>query len=520
MNKSIFIFLFVFNLTSNVFCQTKEIKHQFSDKFTLNIYNQYKLNKEKVMFVYIDLDNCFNCSQGLRYLANDDYSDYEIYFIIAGISQKKFDSFLKEYNFKQSIKLLNLETEIGIYLYKICNQKPYSSSMVLLMDNAYHFSLFNVNQFNNILNFNVIVEGEKQINDSFYYTNLKLSTIYNDDFYLITYPKNEFIKLKLKDSIPELVTFDDIFLHNDMIKMIQYKLGDKVAKINPPDVILDNYKRYVKDQGYKKTTVINTSIFKNELYVITSFTYPLWKDEDRSIISIKSFFGIIKIDKFGNHSFYKAIDLWNFSEDSIYKDLYNEAFVVNENEIEIPLLPNLDILKKEIPISGSMIFQNSDICYRFNKENVRMDVVETNTIINNENNYLYSNKSDRKGNYFLKYFNKFYSSNKKTTLNIGYYDSLFKDSLNLNYYVSSVTRFNDSTNVLFIYVKNQPYLIKINSINAKLIGYYQLIDRKGRYLKNIKSEIFDGNYFYILTFNNSINSDELPSIHQFSIPFD
>jgi hypothetical protein len=326
--------------------------------------------------------------------------------------------------------------------------------------------------------------------------------------------------LNSKDSVPELIHFDDFFLHEDMIKMIRFKLGETVAKINPPEVVLNNYNRYVKDQGYKKTTVINTSIYNNELYVFTSFTYPLWKDESKSVVSIKSFFGLIKVDKNGGYSFFKAIDLWNYSEDTLYKDIYNEAFVINDKEIEISLLPNLDKLCNKVPISGNMTYQVNDTCFRFYKENININLIESSKKINNDNNYLYSNKNDRNGNYFLKYFNRFFNTNKNYLFNIGYYDSIFNDSLNQNYYVSSITRCNDSTNVLFIYINNKPYLIKINSLNAELLGYYQLKDKTGEDLKNIKSELFDSNNLYILTYNNSLDSDELPTIHQFSIPYD
>ena len=336
--RSLFICSLAILTISVSFSQDSKIINDFAPKELINTYKEYNKENKELIFVYVDLNNCYNCSQGLRWIAKADNSpNYKVYYLIEGISQKKISILKKEYGLKNNICLLKEGTWVAQFLKRTKEKENTNTSIVLFMSSEYCYSRMALTALNSLYSKNITPKNILDINDSLYYTSFNNLTYFNKSFYSLLAPKNSLLKIDKQLKISESINFDSFYFHPIMIESFYSGMPEDLKKCNSLSEIANNYNTIIKEQGYSKGSAINFQVTENNLIIYVIFYYPLWKDTAKSTISLRPFPAIVYLNKFNTYSLFRPLNISNSSKDSFYYD-YSNLLIQKNDSIRIAVL--------------------------------------------------------------------------------------------------------------------------------------------------------------------------------------
>ena len=504
-----------FNLNSQAF-----IKNEFSTKQIFDIYHQYNPESRKLIFVYLNLNNCYNCSQGLRWLAKADIlPQYKIYYLIEGISAKKLNAFKREYHLKNDILLLPSESSIATLL-KIENTKfEKSASVMIYMDNPCFYTSMSLTTIENLYHKELYVKDTTEIKDSLYYTSFNHLSFFNKNYYCLAAPKNILLKINKQSQYSEKVDFDSLYTDPKIMESVYFGMSEDLKKCNTIPEICNNFNTMIKDQGYNKTSIINFEVKEGQLIMYVIFYYPLWKDIGKTTISLKPFPAILSLNKNDQITIFKPLNISNAVEDSFFYESSNVIKTEPNNKIRISLLPNGAYSpEKYFPLEAVLSYNKQTNRFSFEtygpRYRLRLMYYDTGT----RNNYLLSYVEDAYKTKFFKSHNHFIRQNSPKISSLGNFDSLLSDSLSMNYFVASASSLNDSISNLLVFIKRKPYILKVNTMNGALIDFWHIKYDEKNELKNFNACYLEKNVLHILCFNNRLESHENPKIFRYLLP--
>lgn len=442
-------------MTNSFSQQMLSSKYSFASNELKNVYQAMSLSgSKKLAFVFLDLDNCYNCSQGLRILA--DNKDYNIYYLIEGISTKKLEAFKREYGLKKDILLLDKNSFIASFLKQENARFEMSASVVIFMESPCFYSSVSLSNLNKLENKSIFPSGTINVIDSMYYTSFSNLTVFNNSYFFIAAPKHVLLMMPKGGESPIKVDFDSLYFDPKIMESVYSSLEENLKKINDTATISSNFNTFIKAQGYNKTSIINFEVRQDQLIIYTIFFYPLWKDTTAQTISLRPYSAIISLNKSGKYSVLKPLNINNTVQDSFFYDYSKVLKLESDNNVRIGLLPNGGYTpERYFPLDAKLTFSPEKHKFILASYGKRYKIPLSNYDTSSRNKYLLSYVEDDKNNKFFKFHNHFIHNHSLVLYSLGKFDELFSDTLNTNYFVASATSVNDSISNILIFVQKK-----------------------------------------------------------------
>lgn len=493
-------------------------RNSFAPKELITTYQAISLSEnKKIAFVYLDLDNCYNCSQGLRILTAD--KDYQIYYLIEGISTKKLEAFKREYGLKKDILLLDKNTFIASFLKQENSRFEMSASVVVFMESPYFLTSVSLSHISQSENKRVFPYETVHVIDSMYYTSFSHLSVFNHNYFFIAAPKNILLMLPKGIGSPIKIDFDSLYFNPEIMESVYSSMEDNLKKINDTATIAHNFSTFIKTQGYNKTSTINFEVTPEQLIIYSIFFYPLWKDTAEQTISLKPYSAIISLDKFGKFSVIKPLNINNTEQDSFFYDYSKVVKLESDNNIRIGLLPNGPYSpEKHFPLDAHLTFSKEKLKFILSNYGKRYKIPINKHDTSSRNQYLLSYVEDNKNNKFFNTHNHFINHKSLLLNSLGKFDDFFSDSLNKNYYVASATSINDSISNLLVFIQKKMMVLQIDPRNGNLMDYWLIDFDEHKSLKDFNAYYLDRNRLSVICYNHSLESDEVPKVYNFLIP--
>lgn len=517
--KLIFLtFFWGINVTISYSQKLITSKNSFASKELTSAYIATSLSQnKKVAFVYLDLDNCYNCSQGLRVLASDN--EYIIYYLIEGISTKKLEAFKREYGLKKDIFLLDSKSYIASFLKQENSRFEMSASVVVFMENPFFYTSVSLSRLSSINNKSIFPNKTTNVFDSMYYTSFSNLTVFNNSYFFIAAPKHVLLMMHEGKESPIKVDLDSLYFNQKIIESVYSSLDDNLKKINDTATIAQNFNTLIRPQGYNKTSIINFEVTQEQLIIYTIFFYPLWKDTTSQTISLRPFSAIVSLNKFGKFSVIKPLNINNTVQDSFFYDYSKVLKLESDNNIRIGLLPNGRYTpERYFPLDATLTFSKEKHKFILSNYGKRYKIPLNNYDTSSRNKYLLSYVEDDNNNKFFKSHNHYIKHQSLVLDTLGKFDDYFSDTLNNNYYIASATSINDSISNLLVFIEKKMIIIQLDHRNGKLIDYWLINFYENKNIKDFNTYYLDRNNLYVICYNNSLESDEIPKVHNFLIP--
>ncbi len=503
----------------SVSCQTYNKKYDFATKQMSNEFKKYSKLEKKMLFVFVDLNNCYNCSQGLRWVARADKQiDYQVFYLIHGISKKKLDVFKREYNLKNDINYLSDTSWIAKFLVSKAKE-TINTSMMLYMDNPYFYSLMPLLLLDNLYDQNLFPTDSIRFEDTSYYTSFRNLTEFNGKFYVVTSPKFQLMRIDKMLKFSSQIGLDSFYERKELIASVINPISDALRKINTVEELRNNFDIYVKEDGYNKVNVINVQAKQNELIIFAIFNYASWSDTARTIIRIRPVPAILSINFEGKITFVKPLNIMNLKEDSFFIDYYNFIKLEDNGNLRISTISNGRFNTfRSYPLEVKMVWDSINKKYTKSGLEKRYQINLTKYDTSSFNTYLLSYVEDNKMNKYFKSHNSMINFKKSELQKIGSFHNLFPDSLSHKYFVACAESCNDTISNILLFIDGRPIICKINTNNASLLSYSSPKINATTNLINVSSYFFRNNNLYILCYNNSLDSNEDPKIYKYAIP--
>jgi hypothetical protein len=512
------LFLLVVLSCFNVSCQNYSKKVDFASKQLTSEYKKYSVLDKKTLFVYVDLNNCYNCSQGLRWVSKaDKLFDYQVFYIIHGINIKKMDVFKKEYNLKNDIKILNDSSWIAKFL--ISNaKKTFNTSMMLYMDNPYFYSLMPLLLLDNLYDQKLLPSDSISFVDTSYYTSFRSLTEFNDKFYTITSPKFQLRVIDKRFKYSCQINLDSFYERKELIANLTSSMSEVLKKKNTIEELKNNFEHYIKEDGYIKVDIINVQERQNEVIVFAIFNYATWSDTAMSRIRVRPIPAILSMDFEGEITLINPLNIMNTKKDSFFIDYYNFVKLEENGSLRLSTIPNNKFNSTVYyPLEVTMVWDSINKKYTKSSLGKRFKINLAKYDTSNFNTYLLTYLEDSKMNKYFKSHNSIINFEKSILLKIGNFHIHFPDSLNYKYFLAGAENENDTISNILIFIEGRPIVCKINTNNSSLLSYYTLKVDATNNLNSVSSCFFKNKNLYVLCNNNTLNSSADPKIYRYSI---
>ena len=478
-----------FTLLSNIvaaqqyFISTPELRQHFN-----------KTNKNEVYYIIIDFNDCFNCTQSLRFINHD--SSRSVFVALINFPSIKIPSFEKEYKLKfNPIYLDNASVEtLGLKQYK--KYLPQLNSFMIKMSSESIVELNDFRKFNSEKTANeLLIVDSLAFKDTFFYSSFYNTSVVPDGYVTILSPKNIAAKYNKTGAYVRQLNLDNFYLSDEMFNYIKSQADSMLGESTKLDLI-SNYMTYAKPYGYNSHMISNSKVLQdtNQILFVVNFTVVYSKGDKARIMFYPA---LVKTDYDLN---IKSIDWIKLEQSGDFYGLIPYDFFLKENSLYCQSITfNNDYYQKDFTYYPFFrATKKADLSNVYDSKGIDSShFFKINALKWNIKSYPDIQYKTINGQYLL--FNSkplLYNIKEKKLLELGFEKNLLDTGAYSSFYVlhGSIDK-NNNLDYCFYYNK-KIYILKIEIKNeTKIIDYHVLKELpKGTLIGVIQS---DNNYIVI-----------------------